>query len=291
MINAAARAISLLLALSLLTFALSEWTPGDYLSTQRLNPELSPATIEAMRARSELDQPWLVRYKNWCRSALAGDFGDSVAYGVPVRQLLRDRWAATFRLNAVATGLAWMIAFLVGSWAAARAGGAVDWATRAAQALLLGLPELVLALLGLWLWGGRAELPCAVLTLGALPVLAIHVRAGMRAALAEPSVEAARLHGIQGIRLWWSYILPLAAAPLISLAGLSVGGLLSASLLVEAALEVPGLGSLLLDAIQARDTTVVAAVVAWSGALLAMANLAADTGRRAFDPRLRSGRG
>lgn len=284
------RGITLLAALSLITFFLSDWIPGDYLSTLRMNPDLSPATIEAMRARTDLDQPWWVRYRSWCYSAAHGDFGTSLAYGIPVRQLLTDRLPATLQLNLASILLAWLTAILLGSAAARYAESPLDWLVRTTQALLLGLPEILLALAGLWLFGPTRALPYAVLTLGALPVLTVHVRSSVRAALTDPAVQAAAQHGIGGARLWWSYILPLAAAPLISLAGLSFGGLLSASLLVEATLSVPGLGSLLLDAIQARDTAVVAAVVALSGVTLVAANLAADAARHALDPRLAGAR-
>jgi peptide/nickel transport system permease protein len=93
------------------------------------------------------------------------------------------------------------------------------------------------------------------------------------------------LYRIRGFRLWTSYVLPLAAAPLVALAGLSFGTLLSASLLVEAALSYPGIGSLMLDAIQARDTAVAAAVTAIAGFALLSANLLADVALRWLDPR------
>lgn len=288
MISATARAATLLAVLSLFTFAIAEWTPGDYLSTLRLSPEISPETLEAMRRRLGLNQGWLGRYLSWAASAMTGDFGLSLAYGVPVSGLLSDRMGATLRLNLTSTAAAWLGALILGSWAA-RQGGFIARAANLAQALLLGVPEILLALVGLWWFGGIAALPYVVLALGVLPVLTIHVRTSVSDALAAPSVTAARLHGIQGARLWWSYVYPLAAPPLLSLAGLSLGGLLSASLLVEAALEVPGLGSLLLDSIQARDTAVVAAIVAIAGITLIASNLAADLLRRSLDPRPQAG--
>lgn len=287
MIGSLLRAGSLLFALSLLTFALAEWTPGDYLSTLRLNPDVSPATVEAMRSRLALNQSWMERYGNWWASALRGDFGTSLAYGLPVRRLLADRLPVTLKLNLASTAVAWLFALLLGGWSAYRAGRWLDGAVRTLQATLLGLPEILLALMGLWLFGSHGLLPYVVLALGALPSLVTHVRSSMRSALMETSVQAARLHGVRPVRVWACYVMPLASPPLISLAGLSIGGVLSASLLVESALGVPGLGSLLLEAIQARDTAVVAAIVALSGAWLLLANLVADLARRACDPRLR----
>ncbi len=285
------RAASLFFALTVLTFLLAEWAPGDYLTTLRVSPQISEETAEAARTRLDLDRPWGSRYAAWLQSALAGDFGLSLAYGIPVRQLLAERLANTFLLNLISTLSAWLAALAVGSWAATHEHTWGDRVIEWGQAALAGVPELLLALIGLWLWGGRPWLAAVVLMLGMLPTLSVHVRGAVREAVVHPSVRAARTHGIRGVVLWRHYIAPLAAPPLVALAGLTFGGLLSASLLVEAALSYPGIGSLMLDAVQARDTAVVAAAVTAAGAMLLAANLAAESAQRSLAPRhRRSGR-
>jgi peptide/nickel transport system permease protein len=288
MLRLCIRSLTLLLALSLFTFLLSEWSPGDFLSGLEASPEYSQSTAAVARQRLALDRPVGERYLSWLHSAITGDFGISHAYSMPASELIRPRLWNTFRLNLTATTAAWIMAFWLGSWAAARRGGRLDAGLRQIFALLLGLPEILLALFGLWLFGSSPLLPYAVLALGALPTLAIHIRYSVGGALEHDAVRAARAYRITGVRLWWSYVFPLAAPPLISLAGISFGALFSASLLVEAALGYPGLGSLVLDSIQTRDTAVVAAAVALSGILLMAANLSADLARRALDPKLRS---
>lgn len=279
------RTATLLGALAIITFGLADWVPGDYLSAMRADPTLSAGTIEAMKERSGLDRPVWVRFGRWCQSTIQGDFGISLSYGVPVRTLISERLPATLSLNLVSTVAAWIAALFLGAFAAQLAGGWIDNGVRLLQAILTAVPEIILALVGLWLFGGGSILPYAVLTLGSLPLLTVHARASIAAALGHGAVRSARRHGIAGWRLWWSYVLPIAAPPLISLAGLSVGGLLSASLLVEAALGVPGIGTLLREAIQSRDTPVVAALTGLSGAMLVAANLAAEFARRFLDPR------
>ncbi|MBL8229351.1 MAG: ABC transporter permease [Bryobacterales bacterium] len=281
------RTFFLMAFLSLLTFTLAETAPGDYLDTLRLNPEASRETVEAARIRLGLDRPWWERYGRWCASVLRGDFGESMTYGMPVSRLLADRLPNTLLLNFAATLTAWLLAAGLGWLAARHSGGITDLLLLVSNTIFVALPELVIALLGLWMFGNFAALPWVVLTLGALPGPVVHFREALQGAVSHPSVESARMLGIRGTRLWWSYVLPLAAAPLLPVIGLSFGGLLSASLLVEAALSWPGLGTLLLDAIQSRDTAVVAAVVALSGGLLLLANLGAEMARAALDPRLR----
>lgn len=283
--SALLRAATLLGALAAVTFSIAEWVPGDYLSVMRADPTLSAVTIEAMTERSGLDRPWWVRFGQWCVSAVQFDFGLSLSYGVPVRRLIAERLPATLVINLVSTVAAWIAALILGALAARDPSGWADKAVGLLQAILTAIPEIILALAALWLFGGGSILPYAVLTLGSLPMLTVHARASLASALSNGAVRSARLHGITGWQLWSRYVLPIAAPPLITLAGLSVGGLLSASLLVEAAFEVPGLGTLLRDAIQSRDTPVIAAVTALSGAALVTANLAAEFARRALDPR------
>jgi peptide/nickel transport system permease protein len=103
--------------------------------------------------------------------------------------------------------------------------------------------------------------PVATLVLASLPVLVRHVRASVKEVLNAPFIHATCGHGIGKLRLLFRYALPAAANPLISLFGLSVGGLLSASLLVERVTGWPGLGPFLLDGVMSRDMYVVLSIV------------------------------
>ena len=120
-----------------------------------------------------------------------------------------------------------------------------------------------------------------------MPALIRHIRAAMIEALESPFVRAARGHGVPRVRILFRYALPVAANPLISLAGLSVATLLSASLLVEMILSWPGLGALMVEAILARDVYVVIGVVMLSSMFLIAGNLFADLLLFASDPRIR----
>jgi peptide/nickel transport system permease protein len=123
--------------------------------------------------------------------------------------------------------------------------------------------------------------------LGMLPALVRHVRSAMAVALDSPFGQAARAHGIPLRRRLFRHLLPAALSPLIPLAGISLGTLLSASLLVEVVMGWPGLGPLFLGAVMARDVAVVLAVVMLSAIFLVVANLIADLLLLAFDPRIR----
>jgi peptide/nickel transport system permease protein len=130
-------------------------------------------------------------------------------------------------------------------------------------------------------------LPASVLVLGMLPVLVRHVRSAMVEAIDAPFALAARAHGIPSRRRLFRHLLPVAANPLIGLLGLSLGTLLSASLLVEVVMGWPGLGPLLVDAILARDIAVVLGSVLLSATFLIAGNLLADLLLYRLDPRIR----
>ena len=130
-------------------------------------------------------------------------------------------------------------------------------------------------------------LPATVLVLGMLPVLVRHVRASMVEAIDSPFGLSARAQGIPRRRLLFRHLLPAALNPLISLFGVSLGTLLSASLLIEVVMGWPGLGPLFLEAIMARDFALVLGVVMLSTTFVIAGNLFADLLLYRVDPRIR----
>lgn len=276
-----------LLAIALGTFLLSDYLPGDLLTGLQSNAGFDEKMMERLRMQLQLDQPWWQRFAGWLGSVLRGDFGQSLAFGVAVREMTSQLWENTLWLNLGATLFAWTAALPLGTVAALHAQGRVDDVVRGGQALLLSVPEVLLAFVGLRYFHWFLPMPYLVLGLAALPVLTIHIRNSLVAALADPSVEAARALGIGPVRLWWSYVLPLTAGTLLPLAGLSFGGLLSASILTEGALSVPGLGGLLVNAIYHRDTPVVASLMGLAAIFVLVANFVAEALRLLLDRRPR----
>jgi peptide/nickel transport system permease protein len=309
-------AVFLLLGVSLLTFLFSSLTPGNYFDEMRLNPQISPDTVAALRAQYQLDRPLPIRYLHWLHAVAHGELGFSFAYNTPVAPLLWVRARNTLLLTGTATLLAWLMALPLGVWSAARLGRAPDRVLSWATATLLVVPDLVLALgllilavrTGWFPTGGLVSvgfeelsplhklrdlashmtLPVLALVLATLPMLVRHVRASIAEILDAPFLRAARSHGIPDRKLLFQYALRAAANPLISLFGFSVGTLLSGSLLVEVIMSWPGLGPLLLEAILARDLYVVIGGVLLSMIFLVAGNLLADVLLYWADPRIRT---
>jgi peptide/nickel transport system permease protein len=304
------------LGVSLLTFTMLELAPGDFFDDLKLDATVGTGTIETLRREHGLTASAPVRYVQWLGSVVSGDFGLSLAHRAPVAPLLWERTRNTLILTVPALFIAWLIALPLGVWTARHRGRLFDRLCSGATSGLLALPDLLIGLLmlliavksGLFPAGGmfspgsadgdmagrlrdltmHAVLPLCAIVLSTLPAILRHVRASAIDAAQTPAVRAARGHGIGGWRLDLRYILTIAANPLISLAGLSIATLLSASLLIEVVMSWPGLGPLLVEALLARDVHVVLGASMLATVFLVGGNLLADLALFAVDPRIRA---
>ncbi len=309
------RAILLLIGVSALCFLFTEMAPGTFFDEMRLNPQISPETISALRSRYGLDQPLLSRYGRWVKSALHADFGYSIAYNVPVAPLLWGRAKNTLLLTTTALVLTWLISVPLGVWAASRRGGLLDKAVTIGSSFLVSAPELVIAVgllaaavrwrilrvggmmsvdfEGLSTWGKLQDillhlaLPALILVLCETAVIVRHVRASVLEVLDAPYIQAACGFGIKPGRVLFRHILPVAANTAISLLGFSLAGLLSGSMLVEAVCGWPGLGPLMLEATLSRDLYLVIGGIMFSSLFTLSGGLIADIMLLASDPRIR----
>ena len=308
-------AMLLLATISIFSFALLQWAPGNFFDAMRLDPRVSAQTVDGLRAKYGMNRPLPVRYGQWAFSALKGDMGFSFSYNSPVAPLLWTRARNTLLLTSIATLLAWLLALPLGIGSAANRGKWGDRACGFGTSALLTVPDLLVFLVLLLLavrtgWfptGGMIStnfdsfsfwsklkdvvihfaLPALGLAIVTLPVLVRHIRSAMLEALESPFIRAARGHGIPHIRLLFRYALPAASNPLISLLGFSVATMLSASVIVEVIMSWPGLGPLMVQAILSRDVDVVVGVVMLSSVFLVAGNLLADVLLFVSDPRIR----
>jgi peptide/nickel transport system permease protein len=316
LLRRAVHALFLVVGVSILTFLFTTLAPGDYFDEIRLNPQIAPESVAALRAQYQLDRPVPVRYASWVNSVLHGEMGFSFAYNSPVAPILFVRARNTLLLTSAATFIAWGIALPFGIWSAEQFGRLPDLLLSWATAALLVIPDLALALgllvlavrTGWFPTGGMTSLdfaslprggklrdlamhmalPVVALVLSALPLLIRHVRAAVAEVLNAPFMLAARGHGIPRRTLLYRYALRAAANPLISLFGFSIGALLSGSLLIEVVMSWPGLGPLLLESILSRDLYVVVDGVLLSTLFLVSGNFLADILLYWADPRIRT---
>lgn len=308
-------AVLILIAISLCSFALLQCAPGSFLDDLRMNPRISAQTINGLRIEYGLNEPFPIRYARWIRSTVKGDMGFSFAYNGSVGPLVCSRARNTLLLSASSTLIAWVLGLPIGVWSASRKGRWDDRLFGAATSTMLAVPDLLLFLVLLLLaartgwfptggiaspgfeslsvWGKSKDLcfhlflPSFGLAVVTMPILVRHARAAMIESIEAPFMRAARGHGISETRLLWRYALPAASNPLVSLLGLSIAGMVSASAIVEVVLSWPGLGPLVVQAVMTRDVYLVLGAVMLASTFLVVGNLIADLLLFASDPRIR----
>lgn len=308
--------VPLLLGVAVVTFALLQLAPGDYLSALAENPTVSAATIEAMRHRFGLDRPWPIQLLSYLRNIfLHFDFGESFSLHQPVFTVLRQGVLNTLLLAVSAAFVTWGLAIPLGVWAGWRQHTAVDRGLSLAAFVALSVPEVLSGLLLLMLaartgWfpvgGMRAldwehlgflERALDLLRHLALPALVVglvplasrmrQMRASLLDVLRLDYVTTARAKGLDEGRVVFHHALRNALNPMITLFGLTLGSLLSGALVAEILFSWPGLGRITYEALDSRDLYLVMGSVLMAALMLALGNLVADLLLAASDPRIR----
>jgi peptide/nickel transport system permease protein len=289
-----------LLGVATLVFAFLHLVPGDPVEIM-LGESAAPADVVALRRDLGLDRPLPAQYARFLARAARGDLGESIALRMPVARAIAGRYPATLELAGAALVLALGLALPLGVIASLRPGSAVDRAARLASLAGVCVPGfwlgplliLVFSLRLGWLpvsaRGGLAHLvlPATTLALGMAAVLVRLVRTSMIEALSEDYVRSARAKGAPEWRVVVLHALGNALLPVTTVAGLQAGALLAGAIIVETIFAWPGLGRLLVQAIDARDYPLVQGCVLAIGVTYLAINTATDLLHRALDPRLR----
>jgi peptide/nickel transport system permease protein len=301
-----------------LTFILLHAAPGDPV-TRLLGPSAAPEQVAVQRRALGLDRPLAVQYGRWVSGFATGRWGTSIATGRPVRDMIATAWPPTVILVGLSLVLSHLLGLVVGTIQAARRGSRLDRALSVGTVTLFAVPGYWLGLMlimvfAYWLkvlpafgaagldadflsgWHRFADrlrhlaLPLATLVVIGIGGMARFARGAMVDTLAEPFITVARSRGLRGRRVLFRHALRHASIPLITLLGLSLPALFSGAVFIEAVFAWPGVGRVLVEAVQARDFPVVMAATAISAALVVVGNLLADLGVAWADPRTRQSR-
>lgn len=306
--------IPLLIGITFIVFVVIDLAPGEPFAEMRLNPSFSPETVAAMEREFGLGQPLLVRYAKWLWNAAHLDLGLSMAYRVPVVDLLAMRAVNTVILALASIAFSWSLAIPIGVFAAMRAHSLTDRLLSVVTFLGMSVPNFFLAFLLLYLalrtgWfpiGGTTSLgyeslgvagkaldrlhhlvlPTIVLGIGGLAGLMRLMRGQILALRHADFVRTARAKGLPERRVVWKHVVRNALNPFVTLAGYEIGTLLSGAALVEAVMNLQGLGTLLLEGVRSLDVFLVMGAVVVGSLLLLVGNLLADLALTMVDPRI-----
>ncbi len=299
-----------------LTFLLLHAAPGDP-AEQILGPTATEEQLAAGRRALGLDRPLAVQYVSWLSRFGRGDWGTSLATGRPASAMLGRAWPATAKLILLSLLLSYGLGLVVAAIQAARQRTALDTGLSIASVTLVALPGYWLGLMlvavftyllrllpafgaagfdadELHGWARVVDslrhlaLPLATLTLIGIGAAARFARGAMLDALEQPFIVAARAKGLTPARVMRHHVLRHALIPIVTLLGLSLPALFSGAVFIEAVFAWPGVGRVLVEAVQARDYPIVMAATAVSATLVVVGNLAADLVAGFVDPRVRA---
>jgi len=293
-------ALLVIAGVSLAVFLLIHLVPGDPVEVM-LGDSARPADRAELRHQLGLDQPLPTQLGDWFGGLLQLDLGESLHSRRPITEVLAERLPATAELTLAALLVAVVVAVPLGIAAALGRGG---WWDRGAMSVsLLGIsipnfwlgPVLILVFsLGLGWFpvsgreaSGSLVLPAVTLGTALAAVLARMIRASLLEVLAEDYIRTARAEGLSPLRVVLRHALPNAALPVVTLLGLQLGGLLGGAVITETVFSWPGVGALLVEAIQKRDYPLVQGCVLLISVVYVLVNTATDLVYGWIDPRVR----
>ncbi|MBW8789395.1 ABC transporter permease [Rhizobium leguminosarum] len=307
--------IGMLVALSMLIFLLLRLTPGDPIDAY-IDPNLpmSPSDLADLRRSLGLDQPLPVQYLGWLQQALTGNLGYSIKrLDQPVLGLVLSRIGPTVLLMGTALAFAIVAGITFGVIGAVRRNSLADVSLSVVALAGISSPAFLSALIGLYIFSVRLHwmpsggmltpgeefsvgdllhhliLPAALLSVAQAALIMRYMRASLLEVLNQDYVRTARAKGIREFWVISKHALRNALLPIVTLIGSTIGLAIGGAIFIESVFNWPGMGLLLVDAVQTRDYPVIMGATLVIGACVIAVNLLTDITYAVVDPRIKVG--
>lgn len=267
-----------------------------------MSPDAPPEALAAFREAWGLDEPIWTQYLAYFREVAQGNLGESMFDRRSAIEVVLERVPATLSITVPAFLMKLLIGIPAGSWAALHRNSATDRLTMLFSVAGYAVPSFVLALVlvlvfSVWLdllpSGGagtwqHAILPVVTLGSAGAAMIARFTRSAMLEVLGQPYIRTASAKGVLWRRVVFAHALPNAAIPTVTLIGFLLGSLIAGAVIVENVFSWPGVGRLLVSAVESRDLAVVQTILLLVGASMVAANLLVDFVYGWIDPRVRA---
>ncbi len=316
--------IPTLVAVSIISFIVIQLPPGDYLTfyVAHLQDEtgtFDQALLQKLQERYGINQPAYVQYFKWISNIiLHNDWGDSMYYKMPVRQVIGDRVVLTMVLSFFTLIFGWLVAIPIGVFSATHQYSFGDYVITGLNFIGRGVPQFMLALLVMWFamtklgmsigglfspeyitapwtWVKFVDMlkhiwqPMLILAVGSTASDIRITRANLLDELSKPYVETARAKGLPESRLVWKYPARVALSPFFSTVGWSLAHLISGSTIVSIVLGLQTTGPVLYTALITQDMYLAGSFILLLSALTVLGTLLSDILLAVADPRIRLG--
>ncbi len=302
---------AIVVVMSIVIFATIYVLPGSA-AVLMLGEYATPESIAALERKLGLDDPLWVQYWRWASGALAGNFGDSLVLERPVAPMIGDALASSAILAGLTMVFVTVLGVGFGVLCAVYRGSPLDHALSVTSYLGVSVPEFFFAILfvivfaaylgwlpahgyaplseGVGRFAAHLVLPVATLTLALLAHVLRQTRSSMIETMRQDYVRAARARGVPERVVVMRHALRNALLPIITVLAYDVGWLIGGVVVVETVFGYPGLGRLMLFAIERHDFPIIQASVLVMTFIFAMSNLAADLLYAFVNPKIRYGR-
>lgn len=293
----------------LLTFFVFQIIPGDS-ALMKLGINADEASVEALRESLGLNLGILQRFFLWFSGVLQGDFGISLQYGIPVSDLLLERFPVTLWVAVLSMIFTAAVSVPLGIWAAKKQGGLTERIIFLGTQVLMAIPPFFLGIIVTFIFGivfqlfipggyvswqedfiGFLQYLIFPVLAVAFPKIAMMVRFLRTSVLRELSMNYVRTaisKGNNQKRILWHHILKNALMPIITFMGMMTADVLAGSIIIEQVFNLPGMGRMLVVAISNRDFMVVQACVLYIAGIVVICNTFVDLLYHKIDPRVQS---
>ncbi|ESZ68706.1 ABC transporter permease [Mesorhizobium sp. L103C105A0] len=300
--------IAVMAMVGMFVFLLVRLAPGDP-AAMIAGKSASAEVIAGIREHMGLNDPMPVQFIRWVHDMLRGDLGTSIFAGRPVLELISQRLEPTISLSILTMMLSVTTGVCFGILASWRAGGLVDRILAAFATLGFSVPVFVVGFFlvyfcainthwlpvqgykpvqsGVGLWFLHLILPTVTLSIPYIAFIARITRASMLEVMSEDYMRTAAAKGTSTYSMLFHHALKNAAAPILTVIGLSFASLIGGVVITETVFNIPGIGRLVVDAINSRDYPIIQGVLILVSGLYVLINLAVDLAYPLLDPRIR----
>ena len=298
----------ILIIVSFMTYLLIDFLPGDPIAAMT-GGEISGETYDRLYHELNMDKPVLDRYVMWLGDALTGNFGMSQSYNKSVLTVIGERLPVTMYLSLLAFLISVPLGIVFGIISAVKRGTAADTAVTLTANICCCLPQFWLGslfmyvfsmLLGwlpsmgfVWPWDNFGQsirqtiMPLLCLTIGGIASITRQTRSSMLEVIRQDYIRTARSKGLKQKKVIYVHALKNALLPVITLMGLRLGGMIGGSVFVENVFVIPGMGSLLVNAINSQDIQLIQGCVLMITLFTSVVNLITDIVYVVVDPRIK----
>lgn len=303
-------AVEVLLIVSIITFAVLMWIPGDA-AQLILGADATPDKLAALRTALGLDQPWYLQYWDWLKGFVRFDLGKSYLFGQDVGTLIGQRLPVTMSIAVFSMLLASFTAIILGVLAAIKKNTLIDYFCTSVMQLGSSVPAFWIGMIfivyfglelkwfpvagyvapdhGFWPYLRSIALPSIVLAIGEVGMLLRTVRTSMLDALNQEFMDMGKAKGLSNFTIYFKYALRSAMIAPINVMGLQFAKLVGGTVVVESVFALPGIGRLVLVAVEQRDVFLLQGLVMFITTLVIFIALLVDIAVMFINPRIRVG--